>query len=70
MTDTNESLREHEYVCERIHYAMAKGQDALAVKVLQDELEKARSKIINCPNGSIIKFSKYTDDTSTYKGQG
>ena len=38
----------------------------------EDELEKDRKedKTIYCPNGSIIKFSKYTDDTSTYKGQG
>jgi len=41
MPDTSKQLREHEYVCESIFYAMAKGQDALAVKVLRDELAQA-----------------------------
>jgi len=44
MTDTSKQLREHKHCCERIYYAMAKGQDALAVKVLQDELAKAREE--------------------------
>jgi len=42
MTDTSKQLGEHKHCCERIYYAMARGQDALAVKVLQDELAKAR----------------------------
>jgi len=46
MKDTSEQLREHKHCCERIHYAMAKGQDALAVKVLRDELAKAREELL------------------------
>jgi len=44
MNDTSELLREHKHCCETIHYAMTRGQDALAVKVLRDELAQARAE--------------------------
>jgi len=44
MTDTSKQLGEHKHCCERIFYAMTKRQDALAVKVLRDELAKARAE--------------------------
>jgi len=46
MNDTSELLREHKHCCETIHYAMTRGQDALAVKVLRDELAKARGELL------------------------
>jgi len=46
MKDTSEQLREHKHCCERIHYAITRGQDALAVKVLRDELAKARGELL------------------------
>ena len=50
MTDTGKQLEEHKHCCKRIFYALAKNQDALAVKVLRDELAKdiaeERSKLL------------------------
>jgi len=46
MTDTSKQLRQHKHCCERIYYAIAEGRDALAVKVLQDELAIARAEVL------------------------
>ena len=61
MTDTSKQLGEHKHCCERIFYAMTRGQDALAVKVLRDELAKARAEERERVVGEIENLDIHSD---------